>query len=49
LAILKYRQYFLLLQTLKPNSKKRKKSLLYEEKSLLGLTPVLQQIWNIVT
>jgi hypothetical protein len=31
-AILKYRQYFLMLQTLKLSNKKRKKSLFYEEK-----------------
>jgi hypothetical protein len=39
LAILKYRQYFCMLQTLKLNNKKWKKSLFYEEKSLVGLTP----------
>jgi hypothetical protein len=39
LAILKYRQYFLKLQTLKFNNEKWKKSLFYEEKSLVGLTP----------
>jgi hypothetical protein len=39
LAISKYRQYFLMLQTLKLTNKKRKKSLFYEEKSLVGLTP----------
>jgi hypothetical protein len=31
---------FLMLQTLKLNNKKREKSLFYEEKSLVGLTPV---------
>jgi hypothetical protein len=36
LGILKYRKYFLMLQTLKDNSKKY---LFYEEKSLVGLTP----------
>jgi hypothetical protein len=40
-AILKYRQYFLMLQTLKLTNKKQKKSLFSEEKSLVGLTP-----WN---
>jgi hypothetical protein len=39
LAISKYRQYFLMLQTLKLNNKKWKKSSFYEEKSLVGLTP----------
>ncbi len=39
LFILKNRQYFLMLQTLKLNNEKRKKSLFYEEKSLVGLTP----------
>ncbi len=39
LAISKYRQYFLMLQTLKLNIKIRKKSTFYEEKSLVGLTP----------
>jgi hypothetical protein len=38
LAISKYKQYFLMLQTLKLNNKKRKKSSFYEEKSLVGLT-----------
>jgi hypothetical protein len=40
LAILKYRQYFLMQQTLKLNNKKKEKSSFYEEKSLVGLTPV---------
>jgi hypothetical protein len=39
LAISKYRQYFLLLQTLKLNNEKQKKSSFSEEKSLVGLTP----------
>ncbi len=39
LDILKYRQYFLILQTLKLNNKKRGKSSFYDEKSLVGLTP----------
>jgi hypothetical protein len=39
LAISKYRQYFLMLQTLKLNNEKWKKSSFYEEKSLVGLTP----------
>ncbi len=39
LAILKYRHYFCVLQTLKLKNKKRKKSLFYKEKSLVGLTP----------
>ncbi len=39
LAFLKHRQYFLILQTLKLNNKKRKKSMFYEEKSLVRLTP----------
>ncbi len=39
LDILKYRQYFLMLQTLKFSNKKQKKSSFYEEKSLVGLTP----------
>jgi hypothetical protein len=39
LAILKHRQYFDMLQTLKLNNKKQKKSLFYVEKSLVGLTP----------
>jgi hypothetical protein len=39
LAILKYRQYFLMLQTVKLNNEKWKKSSFYEEKSLVGLTP----------
>ncbi len=38
LAILKYRQYFIMLQTLKLNNEKWKKSTVYEEKSLVGLT-----------
>ncbi len=38
-AILKYRQYFLILQTLKLTNKKQKKSLFYQEKSLVGMTP----------
>ncbi len=38
LAILKYRQYFPMLQTLKLNNKKWKKSSFYGEKSLVGLT-----------
>jgi hypothetical protein len=33
------RPYFLMVQTLKLNNKKRKKSLFYEEKSLVGLAP----------
>jgi hypothetical protein len=37
LAILKYRQYFCMLQTLKQNNKNGKKSSFYEEKSLVGL------------
>ncbi len=41
LAILKHRQYFCMLQTLKLNNKKWKKSLFYEEKSLVGLAPGL--------
>ncbi len=46
LAISKYRQYFLRLQTLKLNNKIRKNSLFYEEKSLVGLTPVRQNaLW----
>jgi hypothetical protein len=44
-AILKYRQYFLMLQTLKLNNKKEKNSLFYEEKCLVGLTPG-QEILN---
>jgi hypothetical protein len=39
LALLKYRQYFFTLQTLKLNSKKREKSSFYKENSLVGLTP----------
>ncbi len=39
LTILKYCQYILMLQTLKPNNKKQKKSSFYEEKSLVGLAP----------
>ncbi len=39
LAILIYRQYFRMLETLKLNNKKGKKSLSYEEKRLVGLTP----------
>jgi hypothetical protein len=39
LAILKYRQYFLMLQTLKLSIQKQKKSLFYKEKSLVELTP----------
>ncbi len=39
LAILKYKQYFLMLQTFEVNNKKRKKSSFYVEKSLVGLTP----------
>jgi hypothetical protein len=39
LAISKYRQYFLMLQTLKLNNEKRKNSLFYEEKRLVGSTP----------
>jgi hypothetical protein len=39
LATSKYRQYFLILQTLKLINKKRKKYSFYEEKSLVGLTP----------
>ncbi len=39
LAISKYRQYFLTLQTLKFNNEKWKKSLFFEEKRLVGLTP----------
>jgi len=39
LTISKYRQCFLMLQTLKLNNGKWKKSLFYEEKSLVGLTP----------
>jgi hypothetical protein len=39
LAISKYRQYFLMLQTLKLNNEKWKKSLFYKEKSFVGLTP----------
>ncbi len=38
LAILKYRQYLLMLEKLKLNNKKQKKSLFYKEKSLVGLT-----------
>ncbi len=45
LAISKYRQYFLILQTLKLNNKKRKKSSFYEEKSLVGLTQGLIYIY----
>ncbi len=52
LAISNYRQYFLMLQTLKLNNKKRKKSLFYKEKSLVGLTPsflvFVRQTKNIV-
>jgi hypothetical protein len=39
LAISKYRQYFLMLKTLKLNNEKQKKSSFYEEKSLVGLIP----------
>jgi hypothetical protein len=39
LAISKYRQYFLMLQTLKLNNKKGKKYSFCEEKCLVGLTP----------
>jgi hypothetical protein len=39
LVILKYRQYFLILQTLKLNNRKQKKSSFYKEKSLVGLIP----------
>ncbi len=39
LGILKYRQYCLMLQTVKLNNKNRKKSFFYKEKSLVGLTP----------
>ncbi len=45
LAILKHRQYFLMLQTLKLNNKKRKKSSFYEEKNLVWLTPDLHDTW----
>ncbi len=45
LAISKYRQYFLMLQTLKFYNKKRKKILLYNEKNLVGLT---QGLGNVV-
>jgi hypothetical protein len=38
LAILKNKQYFLMLPTLKLNNKKQKKPTFYEEKSLVGLT-----------
>ncbi len=41
LAISKYKQYFLILQTLKLYIEKRKKYSFYEEKSLVGLTPGL--------
>jgi hypothetical protein len=41
LAFSKYRQYLLMLQTLKLNNKKQKKSSFCEEKSLVGLTPDL--------
>jgi hypothetical protein len=47
LAISKYRQYFLMLQTLKLNNKKWKKSLFYKEKSLVGLTPEDEKICNV--
>jgi hypothetical protein len=40
--------YFLRLQTLKLNNEKRKKSLFYIEKSLVGLTPGLNFI-NVYT
>ncbi len=43
LAISKYIQYFLMLQTLKLSNKKRKKSSFYKEKSLVGLTPMYQK------
>ncbi len=36
-----------MLQRLKLNNEKRKKSLIYEEKSLVGLTPELEQISRI--
>jgi hypothetical protein len=41
LAVLKYRKYLLMPQTLKLNNKKQKKSSFYEERrrSLVGLTP----------
>jgi hypothetical protein len=44
LAILKYRQYFLMLQALRLNNEKWKKSLFYEEKSLVGLTPQREKL-----
>jgi hypothetical protein len=41
LAIFKYRKNFLNQQTLKLNIKKQKKSSFFEEKSLVGLPPIL--------
>jgi hypothetical protein len=49
LAISKYRQYFLMLQTLKLNNeKKEKKNSFYEKKSLVGLTPGLLMIFEVM-
>jgi hypothetical protein len=39
LIVLKYRQYFLMLQTLKLNNKKREKIFVLHRKSLVGFTP----------
>jgi hypothetical protein len=46
LAVSKYKQYFLILQTLTLNNEKWKKYSFYEEKSLVGLTPGPE--WNFV-
>jgi hypothetical protein len=46
LAISKYIQYFLMLQTLKLKNENWKKSSFYQEKSFVGLTPLISYSGN---
>jgi hypothetical protein len=48
LSVCGTREYCLYFEIAKHNSKKHKKSLFYEEKSLVGLTPVVAIFYHVV-